>query len=219
MKMISNNFYEIFCRCLSDFNFNKKLPGLDQLATNSFGIYLAYLWAIKDIQKGKLTIYSAEHKMKSGRSHWSLLKRKKLIPASVKWYKGEFISDVFIEMNIKDLFKPLIAAEIEASPKHQTNYDWENNGYLRDFSKLLYLSVPKRLFIGCISTNELGNLEKSLSKGYKKFNATGIKIRNCSTVVVLLPTNEKHHDEIRLGSGTHDGLKFIKYGAHPCASK
>jgi hypothetical protein len=201
------DFCKLVKRCIDCLDFNEYLPGPDQLATNSFGIHLTYLWAIDGTQpKDSLIIYSTEHRMKRG-SHWSLLKKKKAIPSSVKLYKGEFISDVFIEKNNNDFFTPLAAAEIEASPRHTTSYSWVNNDYLRDFSKLLYLFVPKRLFVGCTTAKELDNLQLSLLEGY---NHMGIKARNLLTAVVLLPAGTRQHHEIRIGIGSRHCLKFSK---------
>jgi hypothetical protein len=207
MSDLSSFFRQLVLESLEELGFGDYLPGRAQLKTNSLGIYLSFQWAVKGLAiKKNINIYASEHAMKNG-SHWSLLKKKKVLPGWTNKLKYEFISDVFIEEQKNDYCKPLLAAEIEASPAHSTDFYSYENDYLHDFSKLLFIAAPKRLFIACTKVEELNNLQMSLSKGYRVWNPSK---NQYTTAVLLFPAGETQISETRFGFTTCTGLKFMK---------
>ncbi len=188
-----------------------RLPGRDQLRTNRFGVHLAWLWAIDD-QKGRksnIHVYAAEHAMPNG-SHLQDL--KPVVDAMhAQTHRREFLTDVFVERydGKRRRAQPLLAAEIEASPNHGVEYAYEGEGrsdYLWDFTKLLYVRVPKRLFVACTLKGEnLDVLSETLVCGYQD---ACLGKTDGDAAVVLLPAGHTERKEVRLGRVAGGRLAF-----------
>lgn len=182
----------------------------DQLQVNRMGIHLAWLWATHDLKgpKSNVHLYANEHRTPKG-DHLSDI-RSVLEQASANLHVLEFLTDVFIERfdGKCERTYPLVAAEIEASSKEGVDYVYEGPGrsdYLRDFSKVLYVRVPKRLFVARTRKGLLDKLQATLLRGYKDANLTqddGV------TVVVLLPAGETESKFVRVGLSSANRLEF-----------
>jgi hypothetical protein len=180
----------------------KSLPGRDQLRTNRFGVHLAWLWATDGMMgpKSNVHLYAAEHAMPNG-SHLQDVEPV-VRDAGAHLHRYEFLTDVFVERydGKQRRAEPLVAAEIEASPNHGVNYVFEGEGYsdyLWDFTKLLYVRSPKRLFVACTLKGEpLDVLTRTLSRGYRDAN---LAQTDGDTIAVLLPAGETEKPEVRFG--------------------
>jgi hypothetical protein len=177
---------------------DNKLPGRDQHRTNRFGIHLSWLWACNGHpgKRSNVYFYAARHN-----SHL-----KKIEPvirrAKAHVCRFEFLTDVFVEKYYKKqrTVTTLLAAEIEASPNHSVKYGYDGprrSDYLWDFSKLLYVRAPKRLFVGCTVKTRMKELICTLARGYSDANC--LADASGETAVVLLPGGTTERTEVQLG--------------------
>jgi len=188
-----------------------RLPGRDQLRTNRFGLHLSWLWALQGVRgrKSNIHVYASAHAMPNG-SHLDEI-RCVLEREDAKLHEYGFLVDVWIERSDRKrrLTNGLVAAEIEASPVHGVQYVYEGpdySDYLWDFSKLLYVRAPKRLFVGCTTKERLDDLQATLVAGYRDAALP----YSDHAAVVLLPAGETEKEHVRLGTSSRGRLVFKK---------
>jgi hypothetical protein len=192
------------------------LPGRDQLKTNSVGIHVAWQWATDGVRgpRSNMYVYASGHNCARG-SHWEGV-RDIVDGAGAQVREYQFLTDIYIERwdRKQAVSRPLLVGEVEAWPSHATGYAYEGKGrndYLCDFSKLLYVLAPLRLFVACVPFQKMTELEKTLSRGLR--DAPSACRSGSELAVILLPTGEEQFENVRVGVAGANGLVFDRSGS------
>jgi hypothetical protein len=178
------------------------LPGTDQMKVNGLGISLGMRWAKATRSKSsRLFYYAPEHD--NGRtSHF------RQVPAGcqqITWRRRDygFLADLFIEETIRSpsgrVEQPVLAAEVEAYPRHGVRDDIDTNDYQWDFYKLLHVIAPRRLFVACTQKNQLDHLQRALGNAWKRTRHVLPRATD-ELAIVLLPAGETERAYVRVGT-------------------
>lgn len=150
------------------------LPNRDQLRANAFGIELALRWAQAGARgpQSNFYVYATNHLMRrSGRSRFGFLPAATRRELSSRLLNQEFLTDVFVTRRSKTATRvvetPIVAAEVEAHANQTVAFNYDHRGYLWDFSKLLYVRAPRRLFIAQLPAARIPALCKTLGLGFR----------------------------------------------------
>lgn len=179
------------------------------MEANRFGIRLAQAWAEHGLNgpKGNVHLFAAKHWMrKTKQSHLAGIQ----LELGGKLHKWEFLVDVFIE---RRRAKPQrtesrLAYEIEASPDQDVDFIEEGgHDYLHDFTKLLYVRAPRRLFVAVSRSTDrrLARLERTLKRAWRDAMPIAGEL-----AVVLLPPGKTQMAETRLGLREAGKLNFYQ---------
>lgn len=193
---------------------------ITQVEGTAFSIYLSYLLSPNQSQTYMM---AAPHSTKS---------RELLLQKGVLYQKGEdfylrdskgekqefqlfheeYLLDIFVETwATKKANRPLLVCESEMSEQYRNAYlndkeDSYENGYIRDFVKLFFVTAKRRVFTCRTAEDHHDPLTRCMNKWagfYSKLWVTDNKLDDL--IVVILPTSPK--DPITLGLGKANGAK------------